>query len=445
MGRRCVWNKIGAIIVASALFLSTATWAEEVPPIDGAGLSGQGRFSSVLPKNREEFLAYRRNKVKAIAHLGLFPDNYTPSEYVFGKITDSEPWTQSSGFYISNPHLLIIETITGQITPFVYVAPDGNDKNELTVRHNKKRIIVTYNDVSANHWFYWAFSAYGKPRRGNIRLWAPNARDAGFQYGMLDLEKSQNINEEKSGPLAFQAIKFKDYFYYGNNVNANSLSPRDNRMVLRLRENFQPTKIYLKLWRNKPASPAALEDFAYVIQINPNPEAADYGTSSWEELDDFWEEYNLALNFALQVLPFLLFIALGYFIGRYKERRHYKSIHRRESALLNIPTMNLEEYDNNTGKIAEVKLACGSTAVSVDYYKRILFFFRNLVGGEVKSYSSLVDRARREAILRMKESCPDCDIFINCRLQTSTITRGAGRSIACVEVIAYATALRYRR
>ena len=91
-------------------------------------MSGQGRFSSVLSPKREEFFAYRRNKVKAIAHLGLFPDNYTPSEYVFGKITDVEPWTQSSGFYISNPHLLIIETIAGQITPFAYVAPDGNEK-----------------------------------------------------------------------------------------------------------------------------------------------------------------------------------------------------------------------------------------------------------------------------------------------------------------------------
>ena len=145
---------------------------------------------------------------------------------------------------------------------------------------------------------------------------------------------------------------------------------------MRLRENFQPTKIYLKLWRNKPASLTALEDFAYVIQINPNPEAADYGTSSWEEFDDFWEEYNLALNFALQVLPFLLFIALGYFIGHYKERRHYKSIHRRESALLNIPATTLAEYDNNNVKYgSKIGYGYGVLRRCRDYYKRILLFF----------------------------------------------------------------------
>ena len=69
----------------------------------------------------------------------------------------------------------------------------------------------------------------------------------GFQYGMLDLEKSQNINEEKSGPLAFQAIKFKDYFYYGNNVNANNLSPRDNRMIFAIAGEFSTNENLFKV------------------------------------------------------------------------------------------------------------------------------------------------------------------------------------------------------
>jgi uncharacterized protein YbjQ (UPF0145 family) len=52
-----------------------------------------------------------------------------------------------------------------------------------------------------------------------------------------------------------------------------------------------------------------------------------------------------------------------------------------------------------------------------------------------------LDRARREAILRMKESCKKADEIINLRIETSSISKGRGRSIGSVEVLAYATAL----
>ena len=66
-------------------------------------------------------------------------------------------------------------------------------------------------------------------------------------------------------------------------------------------------------------------------------------------------------------------------------------------------------------------------------------------GGEMKSYSSIIDRGRREAILRMKESCPDADLFLNCRLETSSISKGKGKVVGCAEVLAYATAVRFQR
>jgi uncharacterized protein YbjQ (UPF0145 family) len=46
----------------------------------------------------------------------------------------------------------------------------------------------------------------------------------------------------------------------------------------------------------------------------------------------------------------------------------------------------------------------GSVVVSVDYFKRFLAGLRTLVGGRVTSYETLLDRARREAILRCKET-----------------------------------------
>ena len=41
----------------------------------------------------------------------------------------------------------------------------------------------------------------------------------------------------------------------------------------------------------------------------------------------------------------------------------------------------------------------------------------------------------------MKESYPDADIFLNCRIETSTISNGRGRTTGTVEVLAYGTAV----
>ena len=79
--------------------------------------------------------------------------------------------------------------------------------------------------------------------------------------------------------------------------------------------------------------------------------------------------------------------------------------------------------------------------VSVDYFKRILAKFRNFFGGNVQSYETLIDRARREAVLRMKESCQDADMIINLRLETSSITKGSGKQVGSVEVLSYGTAI----
>ena len=55
------------------------------------------------------------------------------------------------------------------------------------------------------------------------------------------------------------------------------------------------------------------------------------------------------------------------------------------------------------GTVRTSFLVNGSTVVSNDYFKRLLAILRNIFGGRVKAYESLLDRARREAVLRMKD------------------------------------------
>ncbi|MEW8237337.1 MAG: YbjQ family protein [Candidatus Thiodiazotropha taylori] len=145
----------------------------------------------------------------------------------------------------------------------------------------------------------------------------------------------------------------------------------------------------------------------------------------------------------IDLIILVTLLALGYGFGSYAESRHYKSIIARENRLRHIPavTSRFPPMNNNSG---DAELVSGSVVISVDYFKRFIAALRNLVGGQVTSYESLVDRARREAILRMKAQAEqlNADIVFNVKLETSSIHKGRGNSIGSVEVLAYGTALK---
>jgi uncharacterized protein YbjQ (UPF0145 family) len=142
---------------------------------------------------------------------------------------------------------------------------------------------------------------------------------------------------------------------------------------------------------------------------------------------------------------FIILMMLGYGFGTWAEKRHYKSIEKREEHFQKLPTIALKHPLPQKGRVVKVKLASGNVVISVDYFKRFLAALRNIFGGRVSSYESLVDRARREATLRMKESCPGATQIINVRLETASISKNSKKgSIGSIEVFAYGTAITYR-
>ena len=78
-------------------------------------------------------------------------------------------------------------------------------------------------------------------------------------------------------------------------------------------------------------------------------------------------------------------------------------------------------------------------------FKRIIAGLRMIFGGEVRAYSSLLDRARREALLRMKMAYPEADAYVNCRIQTASISKGQRDSVGSIEVLAYGTAIKLQQ
>lgn len=143
--------------------------------------------------------------------------------------------------------------------------------------------------------------------------------------------------------------------------------------------------------------------------------------------------------FELIVLAGMLLFT--YAIGKYLETNHYNTIREREQQFLNKPALTIKNLPE-TYRIAQTTLATGSVVISVDYFKAFIANLRLLVGGELRTYSSLIDRGRREAILRMKQSCPNADLYLNTRLETSTISKGGGKgTVGSIEVLCYATAV----
>ena len=144
------------------------------------------------------------------------------------------------------------------------------------------------------------------------------------------------------------------------------------------------------------------------------------------------------------LLIFLALLTLGYTAGSYAERKHYASIIKREREQLMVQVMTAEAYFAE-GRVKNAFLVSGSAVISVDYFKRMLAILRNIFGGRIKAYESLLDRARREAILRMKEQAlgNGAHMVVNLRLETATIGNAANRKskLGCVEVVAYGTAV----
>lgn len=144
----------------------------------------------------------------------------------------------------------------------------------------------------------------------------------------------------------------------------------------------------------------------------------------------------------------ILMLVATYFIGSSIEARHFEDLRRREAGLRRLPVITFATLPVDW-QVARSGLVSGSVVISIDYFKRFLASLRALVGGRIKSYEPLLDRARREAVLRMIEQARSegYDAVVNVRLETSRLASSGqdGRGTAGVEMLAYGTALKRAR
>ena len=85
-------------------------------------------------------------------------------------------------------------------------------------------------------------------------------------------------------------------------------------------------------------------------------------------------------------------------------------------------------------------LVKGSTIQSKNIGRDITQSFKTLVGGELKSYTDMMDQARALATQRMKQEAEalGADAVVNIRYSSASVMQGAA------EVMAYGTAVRFK-
>ncbi|MGM0563906.1 MAG: YbjQ family protein [Pseudomonadota bacterium] len=144
----------------------------------------------------------------------------------------------------------------------------------------------------------------------------------------------------------------------------------------------------------------------------------------------------------IQLGIIVLLLLLGYSFGRLNEKRHYKSIRESEAELRGTLVIN-ERFPPPQWHRHEQQLVMGNVVISVDYFKTFIAGLRNLVGGHITAYESLLDRARREAVIRMQRDAEarGAEAILNMRFVTCQVSGNAGQGIGSIEVLAYGTAM----
>lgn len=102
--------------------------------------------------------------------------------------------------------------------------------------------------------------------------------------------------------------------------------------------------------------------------------------------------------------------------------------------------MILTNLESVPGKriVEHFGLVSGSTVRAKDFLKDFGAGLKNIVGGELKSYTKLLEESRAQSVQRMMAQAEQvgANAIVNVRFSTSSITQGAS------ELYVYGTAVR---
>lgn len=140
-------------------------------------------------------------------------------------------------------------------------------------------------------------------------------------------------------------------------------------------------------------------------------------------------------EFLIKSLVWLVLVAIGWYFGTRAERGHLKSLIIDEQKYQHIQVSSERFYEPKG--INESILVVGSVVIAQDKFKQAVAAILSLFGKNLTVYETLLDRARREAVLRAKRQANDagCHALYGLRFEMTEVQGG-------VEILAYGVAVK---
>jgi uncharacterized protein YbjQ (UPF0145 family) len=136
-------------------------------------------------------------------------------------------------------------------------------------------------------------------------------------------------------------------------------------------------------------------------------------------------------------------IIVGLISGSLTERRHLVRLGQRELLVSYMVVTQLRSFPAAVIGNTPPTLLIGEAVIATDYFKSFLASIRKWFGGELRSYQSLLSRARREATLRVLEDARRQGYNAVCNLRYETADVGGNstdRKVVTVAILASGTA-----
>ena len=139
-------------------------------------------------------------------------------------------------------------------------------------------------------------------------------------------------------------------------------------------------------------------------------------------------------------------LVVGGGVGTLLQNSHFNSLKRRERLYRRIPVLTFEHCPEHW-QVERAGLVSGNVVVSLDYFRSFWVLARVVFDARIRAIEPLLERARREALLRMIEAARarGFDALVNVRLETARLANRAGGSregLAGIEILAYGTGLK---
>lgn len=148
---------------------------------------------------------------------------------------------------------------------------------------------------------------------------------------------------------------------------------------------------------------------------------------------------DTVFDFFIDNIVFIGLFFIGWVFGRYHENDHLKRLDSTEKELGHIIVSTERFYQPIIADAMQPVLVMGSVVIAQDYFKMIVARVLNVFGKNLTTYETLLDRARREAVIRMKLEAQflGYNQVYGLRLEVTSINISG----SMVEAIAYGTAV----